>query len=290
MHAFPGARPHAPHAQPLVHTSCEHESVQLPRRVAPAAHTPPPEHAPNALHAPQPHAALQVRVRDCVPQPQDAVSVSVAPAVHSPSPVQVVPPQRQSAPQVRADVPQRPQLPPGSTVPAEHSPLALQEPAFVHAPPTQICCCTPQSPQGTSRGGAPAVQSQATGAVHALHTPLEQRSTPVPHTDEHERSASRPIPGVVSSQSSAAGIPSPSASVAGSTHIPERQTCAAVHAGVQPASPTLRSMISGRSGVSPRSATRVPASGTPPLAHAASTREAARLSPAVKSIFEATTH
>lgn len=254
---LPGRNEHAPQVQLLVQTSCEHAS-QLPSRVAPGVQTPPPEHVPNAPHAPQPQVPLHVRVRDRVPQPHASVSVSTMPAMHSPSPVHTGAPQAQPMPQVRIVVPQRPQTPPGSTVPAMHSPLPAQAPAFIHAPATQSCCCVPQKPQGTSRGGAPSTHSQAGGAVQVLHTPLEHCSTPTPQTEEHVRSASLPMPAVLSSQSSAVGTPSPSASAVALTQSPARQTSVPMHAGVQPEPPpsTLppsRSTTRGISGASPMS-------------------------------------
>lgn len=233
---LPGRNEQAPQVQLLVQTSCEHGS-QLPARVAPGVQTPPPEHAPKAPHAPQPQVPLQVRVRERVPPAHASVSVSTMPAMHSPSPVHTGAPQAQPIPQVRIEVPQRPQTPPGSTVPAMHSPLPAQAPAFIHSPATHSCCCVPQNPQGTSRGGAPSTHSHAGGAVHALQTPLEHCSTPTPQTDEHVRSASLPMPAVLSSQSSAVGTPSPSASAVGLTHSPARHTSAPTHAGVQPEGP-----------------------------------------------------
>jgi hypothetical protein len=265
LQALPGRSEHAPHAQPLVHTCCEHAS-QVPAWVAPGVHTPPPEHEPNAVHGPQPQVGLHVRVRDCVPHAHAAVSVSVVPAVHAPSPVHVAGPQVQSAPHVREEVPQRPQPPPASTESAAHSPLELQEPAFVQAPPRQSCCCVPQKPHGTSLGGSPSTQSQAAGAVHAPQIPFAQGSTPTPQTEEHERSASLPMAALSSSQSSPAAMPSLSASTDGSMHAPERQTWVPVQAGTQPGASTSRSTTSPRSASWPRSSCRVPASTTPPLA------------------------
>jgi len=282
-HALPGRSEHVPdHVQLAEQTSCEHAS-QLPARVAPGVHTPAAEHAPNAPHAPQPQVPLQVRVRLLVPQPHASLSDSVVPATHAPSPAHTAAPHAQPIPHVRMLVPQRPQAPIGSLVPAAHSPLALHAPAFIQLPPRQSCCCVPQNPQGTSRGGSPSVHSHVAGAEHAPHTPLAHCSTPAPQSEAQERSASRPMPAVVSSQSSVAGTPSASTSTVASMQLPDRHSCPPVHAGVQPAVPASMSTMSGMSGVSASMGVRLPASGAPPFAHAAS----ARLSTAPSSTADA---
>ncbi len=279
--ALPARSVHIPdQVQALVQTSCEHGSHRL-GRVAPGTHSPAPEHAPKALHGPQPQLEVQVRVRERVPQPHASVSVSTVPATHSPSPTHVSAPHAQALSQARMRVPQRPHAPPDSTLPAAHSPLALQPPAFIQRPPTQSCCCVPQNPHGTSRGGSPSVHSHVAGAEHAPHVPAVHVSVPTPHGDEHARLLLRPISGAVSSQSSAVGTPSPSASARGSMQVPSRQSCVGAQAGTQSLVPASSGGGSPRSVASPASSWRTPGSGVPPVAHAATSsaqraREAGR--------------
>jgi hypothetical protein len=285
-HALPGRSVQvAGQAQLAVQTLYEQGS-QSSMRVAPGAHTPSPMHEP-ASAGPKRQVSRHMRVTRRMPQfPHGSIVVCAAPGTHSPdSPLHRHGPQAHEASQVRTSRPHMPQAPPISVVPGVHTPGFMQAPSSVQRPSTHVCRCMPQNPHGTVRGASPALQSQVAGAVQGIHVPSRHCSTPVPHGLEQDRSASRPIAGFMSSQSSARGTPSPSLSAAGSTHTPPRHTRPPVQAGVQlaggPASTAASSAIGPRS-----SRPRIPPSiPEPPLAHPA-TRSAAIA--ATRALAEAT--
>lgn len=215
-HEFPGRSAQAPQVQDDVHV-CWEQPSQLPARVAPGVQVPPPTQLPNAVYAPHVHVVeSHVRVRVMVPHPQAAESVCTIPATQTPSPSQVNAVQWQSVPQARVCVPHIPQAAPVPMVPAMHSPSPVQPPEFTQAPPLHTCICMPHIvPQASIRGGSPVWQSHTDGALHGIQVPSMHCSIPGPHALAHERSAMRPMEELASSQSTAVGTPSWSASEVG---------------------------------------------------------------------------
>ncbi len=178
-------------------------------------------------------------MRVCVPPqlPQDCVSLSVAPAMHSPSPMQVQASHVQSVRHVRRRVPQLPQVAPDSVCPGMQAPAPSHAPSFTHAPPVHTCRCVPQYPQSMVRGGVPSSQSHSVGASHSVQAPSVHCISPSPHAPAQSSSCVVPTEGSSSSQSDAAGTPSPSASAPVATHTPSRQTSPSPHEGTHPGGP-----------------------------------------------------
>lgn len=146
--------------------------------------------------------------------------------------------------------------------PGEQAPPPVQRPESVHTPSWQTCCCIPQRMHAIVRGGSPAVQSQLVGAVHAAQVPLVQRSTPVPQLEEHERSLVAPTLAFASSQSVAAGTPSPSPSSVAVRQTPLTHVSEELHGGSHA---DVDASVAAPSGTGPPS--RVRGFTACPLAH-----------------------